>query len=297
MFLTDHIDPNLYPEPARSRLICWRHTKAICDQLPQIEPDIKIKASSFSGCKRYHETIIKVLDQDCLEVARDLSEAGKRVAVLNLADDCMPLGYPEQSGAQEESIARRTNLCQHLHISNYPIQDDAGIYSKNVIVFKDTEQKGYSLIKPFRVDILTVPGVKMPTLDEHGHMLKSDIARLEIKIRLMFQMAFDNDVDRLILSATGCGAWKCPPHDVAQTFKRVMKEYDGVCEMVCFAVMKHTKDMLCTHRGVNAECNYEVFFKVLLDPEDTVSPDSERHHDTESGVEDSSLSDSDQPLT
>lgn len=200
MFLTDQIDPDLYPEPARSRLICWRHTKRICEQLPRIEPDAKIKASSYCDHKRCHQTEVKVLDRDCLEVARDLCAVGKRVGVLNLADDCMPLGYPEQSGAQEESIARRTNLCQHLHISKYPIQDDAGIYSRNVIVFKDTEKKGYSLIKPFAIDILTVPGVKMPTLDEEGHMMESDLARLEVKIRLMFQMAAEHGVHGLILS-------------------------------------------------------------------------------------------------
>lgn len=90
---------------------------------------------------------------------------------------------------------------------------------------------------------------------------------------------------------------KCPPIDVAQTFKRVLKEYDGVCEMVCFAVMKHRKDMLCTHRDVDAKCNHSVFCQVLLATENDASIDNQHHHDTESGVEDSSLSESDQPFT
>ena len=67
------------------------------------------------------------------EAARAFVGHASRIAVLNLADDSTPLGCVSTgSGAAEESVARRTTLCAHLDVRMYPLEDGAGIYSKNV---------------------------------------------------------------------------------------------------------------------------------------------------------------------
>lgn len=126
------------------------------------------------------------------------------------------------SGAQEESLSRVSTLVKHLDWKMYPIADDAGIYSKNVKIFRDSEENGFGVIEPFTVDIMSVPAVRHPALDKDGHMSEHDLQRLYRKVRLMYQLAQRNKIDRLVLSASGCGAWKCPSTDVAAAFKETL---------------------------------------------------------------------------
>ena len=262
--LSDAIDPNALPEPFRTRVLTWRHTKNICQKLPQPSVSIKHKLNDDPVLRRFGLTVVEVLDTDSFVAAQNLLCPQKKVAVLNLADDCSPLGFVfTGSGAQEESLARRSTLCQHLDIHMYPLDDISGIYSKNVIVFKDAEEMGFSKIKPFKVEILTVPGVRHPRLLEDGHMCPKEIQRMENKIRLMYQMASKYDVDRLVLGASSCGAWKANPEDVANAFKKIGQEYNGVCEKIVFAIMKPTRNMLFSHRNQDAQCNFDVFKRVL----------------------------------
>lgn len=262
--LSDSIDPSTLPEPFRTRVLVWRHTETICQKLPQPSVSIKHKLNDDPVIKRFDTTVVEVLDTDSFVAAQNLLCFKKKVAVLNLADDSVPLGFvATASGAQEESLARRSTLCKHLDIKMYPLDDISGIYSRNVMVFKDSEEKGYSKIKPFKVDILTVPGVRHPKLLEDGHMCPKEIHRMENKIRLMYQMALKYKVDRLVLGASSCGAWKANPEDVANAFKKIGQEYNGVCEKVVFAIMKPTRNMLFFHRNQDAQCNFDVFKRVL----------------------------------
>lgn len=266
--LTDDIDPETFPEPFKTRNYVWKHTLSICDRLPPPPAaSMKYKLSDEDLQKRYSGTRIAVVDVDTFTAAHSLLSPGKKVAVLNLADDFMPLGYPHASGAQEESLARRSTLSQHLDIKMYPIDDTSGIYSENVVVFKDTEANGYRTIPPFKVDVVTVPGVRHPRLLKDGHMQPEEICRMENKIRLMYQMAAKHSVDRLVLGASSCGAWRGNPEDIAEAFKKIGKEYDGVCEQVVFAIMKPTSEMLFTHRTPQAQCNFDVFKRVLTHAE------------------------------
>ncbi len=193
--LTDAVDPMSFPEPFRTRVQVWRHTEHICKNLPASTQSTKMFVKHCTPIKRYEFTRMEVRDQDSLAAARSLLRSGKTIGVLNMADDAVPCGYPSSgSGAQEESIARSSTLCQSLDMHMYPIQDDAGIYSKDVVVFKDTEANNFRCIKPFRVDILTVPGVRHPCLDENGLMKEQDLVRMRDKITLMYEMAQKNGV-------------------------------------------------------------------------------------------------------
>ena len=265
--LADSINPDDLPKHLQQRLKTWRHTQSICEQLPKPSPSVKYHLQNVQCERRFPKTQVNVLDIDSLVAAQAMLSSSTnrpaKVAVLNLADDSSPLGYPDFSAAQEESLARKSTLMLHLDMKMYPIKDTSGIYSKNVAVFKDVEDNDYAIIKPFCVDVLTVPGVRHPNLTEDGHMHAEDIKRLDDKIRLMYEMAYLNNIDRLILGASSCGAWRANPEDVAEAFRKVGSEFDGVCEQVVFAVMRPTAGMLFGHREPDAKCNYETFKRIL----------------------------------
>jgi uncharacterized protein (TIGR02452 family) len=64
---------------------------------------------------------VSVKDIDCLTACKDLLDAGCNPVVLNLADILVPGGCVESgSGAQEESIFRRSNYCKTLIEELYP---------------------------------------------------------------------------------------------------------------------------------------------------------------------------------
>ena len=58
------------------------------------------------------------------------------------------------------------------------------------------------------------------------------------KIRTIFNIAIDQEVDNLILGALGCGAFKNPPKHVAELFQQVLSEppYRGRFNRIVFAI-------------------------------------------------------------
>lgn len=64
---------------------------------------------------------VSVKDIDCLVACKQLIDAGNNPVVLNLADILVPGGCVESgSGAQEESIFRRSNYMKTLTADFYP---------------------------------------------------------------------------------------------------------------------------------------------------------------------------------
>lgn len=64
---------------------------------------------------------VLVKDIDCLIAYKQLQDAGNNPVVLNLADILVPGGCVESgSGAQEESIFRRSNITRTLTQDFYP---------------------------------------------------------------------------------------------------------------------------------------------------------------------------------
>ena len=113
------IDHASLPEPYRTRMMVWRDTKRRCDALPKLIHDDCTRKSRYSSVHPTHPTHptrTHVVDMDTLDAAGVLLATGsRRVAVLNLADPGYPGGNVELgSGAQEESLFRRTTLCMHL---------------------------------------------------------------------------------------------------------------------------------------------------------------------------------------
>lgn len=229
-----------------------------------------------------NETIIKIVEEDCINHALRLVSEGHNPAVLNMASNSKPGGgVLSGSAAQEESIFRRTNLFQSLYQfvpfagqfgikkkpESYPMNNEfGGIYTPNAMVFRDTEMKGYKLLDtPQHVSFITVAAIKNPTLVTSGLLSKDrkihpiQVPIVKNKIRTILRIGLRNRHDSLVLGAWGCGAYANPPQHIAALFHEVLleNEFRNKYRKIVFAIM----DDHNTHKGHNPQGNILPFIR------------------------------------
>ena len=105
------------------RVAVWRDTRDYSDCLmpaPSVSQKFRWQANDAWN-KPSVGMKVTVQDEDCLVASKRLIDAGMNPAVLNLADILAPGGCIESgSGAQEESIFRRSNIIKTLTTELYP---------------------------------------------------------------------------------------------------------------------------------------------------------------------------------
>lgn len=77
------------------------------------------------------------------------------------------------------------------------------------------------------VDVISVAALRRPDVDVDAAGRKvyadeRDRETMTLKVRLIFQVAREMGITRLVLGALGCGAYGNPPEEVARIFKRVI---------------------------------------------------------------------------
>lgn len=229
---------------------------------------LNIIPSFSSDTNPGYPTKITVEDKDTFEKAR---EWGKEAAVLNMASDIVPGGgVLKGSMAQEEELARRSTLLGSLYMywgkkgksylgkesfgNYYPLRPLGAIWSPEVAVIKD---RRYNLLAtPFLVNVISMAAIRKPKLMDNGEMIPSLSELMERKILALLRIAVGKGVRKLVLGAWGCGAFHCPPHQVANLFLRVItgKEMMGRFEEICFAILDNPK---------KKENNYEIFKSII----------------------------------
>lgn len=224
------------------------------------------------------DTKIKVVNNDCLYEAKEMIDNGLNPAVLNMASFHTPGGgVLHGSSAQEECIFRRTNIFKSLYQfsriglefgikqreEQYPLHFNfGGIYTPKVTVFKGGDDVEYQLLEePFYVDIITLPAIKKPPLDDNGKIKPWAEAVLKDKIRQILDIALENGNDSLVLSAFGCGAYGTPPEQMAMLFADVLacETYQGLFKSIHFAII----DVPSTNGTHNPNGNLMPFKKVF----------------------------------
>lgn len=204
--------------------------KGKCTVYTRIEP--------LRGSFERHDTLIRVVNDDCLNVARSLLVKGDRVGVLNMASFRRPGGGVQSgAGAQEENLCRRSNLYSYISEAEgaYPMK--AGSFSSDVCVFKDGEPD-YRLCRPYFVDIISAAAIARPEL-VGGRLNEKDERFTRNAMRNIFRMAAIGGDERLVLSAFGCGAFHNPPEQIAELFGSVLEEgeFRGRFKEVVFAII------------------------------------------------------------
>lgn len=219
------------------------------------------------------DTVVEVVDRDCLAVARELLEAQLgRVAVLNMANRQTPGGgVYGGSGAQEEYCFRCSDYFRSLYRytpfaadfgltqvqDQYPMDRDfGGCYSPNVTIFRGLEEEGYPFLEtPWKVDFIAVAALNCPdmvtTPEGDRHLIHALVEPAKRKMRTIFNIAIENGVDVLVLGAMGCGAFRNPPEHIAALFKEVLDEppYKGRFVKIVFAIKGDHNSMASRRYG------------------------------------------------
>ena len=228
--------------------------------------------------KKFKKTEVIVSMKRSLEAAKAYRD--KKVCVHNFASATNPGGgVTRGSSAQEECLCRCSTLYFNLNTKEcwdgfygphramrYPVYNDDCIYTPEVVVLKsDTE---FPLILPetewYKVNVLTCAAPNLrPMPSNHMNpnagskpvkLKNSELLELHIKRnRRILDIAAVNGNEVVILGAFGCGAFQNPPEVVAECYKKLIQEYDGVFETIEFAVY-------CSERDKR---NYEVFHKII----------------------------------
>ena len=205
-------------------------------------------------CETSHTDYI-VTGGRSLAEAQPWAVAGKKVAVLNFANNHAIGGAPFSAGAQEESICRCSTLFPCLeamrnefyqkHINLYEagkidhMGNDDLIYTPDVCVFKTDEQtdpiipKMMPRDKWYNVDIITCAAPEMRRVVQLPANYEEVIGS---RIKKILDVAKMHGAEVLILGAWGCGAFKNPEDVMARVFHEQLKHYDF--EKVIFAMGK-----------------------------------------------------------
>ena len=253
-------DIRKHAETLRWRIAVWHETVAMDTAAPYpCTPSTKhVFDPLYIFPKLYDGTFVSVVPEDVLDVAQAYIK--QNPLVLNFADDLDPGGCVDGgSGAQEESLFRRTNLYRTVHTDFYPLKSLEAVYSPVITVFRAPEARNYAILEaPYTVAVVSAPALKYPPV-RNGRLRDADVQTLKRKIRLVFQIAKQHGHEVLVLGAWGCGAWRNPPAHVAEVFRAVLREYSGVFHSVVFACL-HTPSDAFNERP----SSYSIFQQILM---------------------------------
>eukprot|EP01127_Copromyxa_protea_P012204 TRINITY_DN3155_c0_g1_i1.p1 TRINITY_DN3155_c0_g1~~TRINITY_DN3155_c0_g1_i1.p1 ORF type:complete len:352 (-),score=51.75 TRINITY_DN3155_c0_g1_i1:42-1097(-) len=229
-------------------------TKVVLDMEKIKENVLKTKlykeAPDFQIQETY-DTIVEVVEGDCLEVAEFMKSIGYNPFCLNMANANSPGGgYMHGAGAQEENLHRRTGLCHSLRDPqkiqgpkggsyNYPIPESGVIYSPDVVVLRSGEASGYKFkTSPLYMSFISCPAINKPKLKPGSLEMSSAPTEIMIsKLKNLLSVGVIAGHDVAVLCAIGCGAFRCPPGHIARLFKQLLdNEFKGAYKRVVFAI-------------------------------------------------------------
>ena len=209
------------------------------------------------------ETVVEVVEQDCVAAGKALLDVGLRPAVLNLANRQHPGGgvivlslYPfDRWHADYARLPLRKQF--------YPLDRNEGsIHSRDVVFFRGREAEGAPFLEaPFMLDVVTVPAINRPTLVAPEEICPDHAEATKRKIRAILRACFHGGNDAIVLGAFGCGAFRNPPAHIARLFREVFEEaeFRGVFRRLVFAIL----DDHNAHHSHNPDGNLLPFQRVF----------------------------------
>lgn len=233
--------------------------EVMSDTQHQYENNLKLKSAIQNSISRQYmiaqeenlnvSTVAKSNTKYIISGKRSFEAAkcyqGKKVAVLNFANNHAIGGAPFYASAQEESLCRCSTLYPCLQAMKVPYYDkhkklyDAGqinymgnddlIYTHDVVVFKTDERTSpvYPRMMPeeewYKVDVITCAAPEL----WHGNQMPDDYEyQITRRIKRILETAVKENVEVLILGKWGCGAFCNPSETIARIFMTLLKNYN-----------------------------------------------------------------------
>jgi uncharacterized protein (TIGR02452 family) len=212
----------------------------------------------------YEPATVQVLDMDCLQVAKMMIGNNFKPLVLNIANVVAPCGNTFKQNnlldAQEELLFCRTNYFKTLNVNTnfYPIDKSVGIYSPQVLVFRDEELE--MIDEPYFVSFVASSPIVNPRL-MNGRMNEQDHNLTFAKIDTVFQIGMAKGFDSIVLGAYGCGHHANPPYQIVEIFNKCLQRWKNNFKVIVFAIPSHEK--MYGKNVINSVCNFNFFKKYI----------------------------------
>ena len=266
----------------------FEDTKKICKENDRLKEAIRRSVAAQEmiadgeeiemPAKRFEDTLIRVSKKRSMEAA--YGYAGKKVCVHNFASATNPGGgVTHGSNAQEECLCRVSTLyfClntapmwdvfyQPHRLANNPVYNADIIYTSDVVAFKSDTSNPETMSEDrwHTIDVVTCAAPNLRerpsnSMNPNAGDKPVNLSDAELKQihrergRRILLAAASHACDVVILGAFGCGAFCNPPEVVAEAYREILPEFDGVFDVIEFAVF-------CTPRD---ERNYQVFERVM----------------------------------
>jgi len=225
---------------------------------------MKFKFDRYSGLindyvpsQRYNADFsLRIINQDCLEVSKNMVSEGEKTACLNMASDYISGGGVRSGRAitQEEEICRCSALMCALPsktkqqtVKRLPyLNIDDIVYSKDIPVIKHGFNEDYMLRQAqFNIDFISCAAIRKPHTDGNQYLDDGDRDTMRGKIKQIIQLADYEKVDNLVLGAFGCGAFANPAPEVAKMFSSELAPFKRSFKNVAFAILERKTTRLC----------------------------------------------------
>jgi len=185
-------------------------------------PNIKLRVTDTLSAARE-------LFKDSNTQKDDLSNRNARVGMLNMASLLAPGGgFLNGASSQEETLCMRTTLLPSLSDSFYRLPEVGGVYTPDVLVFRDQAAEDLEKRDRWFVDCVSAGMLRFPTIsvDEttgRGSYSSGKDRELVIeKMRAVMRIFQAKSVNKVVLGAWGCGAYGNPVGEIAAAWKKVL---------------------------------------------------------------------------
>lgn len=207
--------------------------------------------TKFNCIESNQKPNIQLVQKDTVSALfEDITEQDGLVGILNFASYKNPGGgYLNGSYAQEEALCHVSTLysvlCSqsrfynvNIHRLNNSLYTNRALYSPDIVFFSEDYDK--------YADVITCAAPNRKAALKKGVSEEENETALKSRIKFIYNIANENQIDTLILGAYGCGVFGQNPKKVAALFLEYAK---GKAKTIIFAVPQGK--------------NYESFVEVL----------------------------------
>lgn len=245
-------------DPSKSRKGKGKSKSIGRDEFEEAEDEPHSKESSRDSTPNRAPPSIKVVVTDTLTAASELRRAGRphskrrNVAILNMAS---PLraggGFTSGATSQEEFLCMRTTLLPSLQEGFYRLPEVGGVWTPDVLAFRDSAPEANDLPQRDRyfIDVVTAGALRFPDTvsvaqprpqvesehdvekserrSEQMYASKKDAAMTRQKMTAVLRILQSKGCTEVVLGAWGCGAYGNPVGEIARLWKEVLHGEDG----------------------------------------------------------------------
>ncbi|WPG99532.1 Hypothetical protein R9X50_00234700 [Acrodontium crateriforme] len=193
-------------------------------------------------------------------------EKKHNVAILNMASPLKPGGgFLDGANSQEEFLCARSTLYPSLWDHFYRLPELGGVFTPDVMVFRDSTPEANDLDKRdrFFVDVISAGMIRFPDINKNRSedreeggcscgvsYCDTDRELVTRKMKAVMRIAQSKGTEKLILGAWGCGAYGNPVKEVAKIWRKVIagsprqrrpnaEQWEGIREII-FAIPDRT---------------------------------------------------------